>query len=72
MSSREYWSTSTTPGTTTAASWAVMRRTPDVLLIHERKTPHLLIGMSEFDGDIERKNDYCKVQFAEGVVTDAW
>ena len=46
--------------------------TPGALSSCERETPHLLMGTPEFDGDGEREKDYCKVRFAEGVVTDLW
>ena len=35
-------------------------------------TPHLLMVTSDFDGYGEHENDYCKVQFSQGVVTDLW
>ena len=52
--------------------WCWQRKIPGAFSSRERKIPHILMGTSEFDGDRNIKKDYCKVLFAEGVVTEVW
>ena len=52
--------------------WCWRQRTTGVLLSRECETPHLLMVTSEFDGDSDRKKDYSKFRFSEGMVKDIW
>ena len=66
----EPWTQDAPPPDVNVWVWLWWQRTPRLLSSHEHDTPHILMERYEFDGDGEREKDYCKVRFAEVVVTD--